>query len=74
MSENKERGNTMKEHTHAAYNRLTGEIITATRSKTVNQAIRDLHAYDKVHGVQLKSKWYFGHGKNCIKKAMDKAH
>ena len=61
-------------HTHAAVNPLTGEIITATRSKTIRQAIRDINAYDKARGVQLKSKWFFAHGKDCEKKAFEKAY
>lgn len=64
----------MKEHAHAAYNPVTGEIITAARSKTIRQAIKDINTYDKARGVQLTGKWFFAHGKNCIKKAMDKAH
>lgn len=61
-------------NTHAAYNPITGEILTAPRSKTINQAIRNFRAYDKAHGVQLKSKWFFAHGKDCEKKAFEKAY
>lgn len=61
-------------HTHAAVNRLTGEIITATRSKTIRQAIKDINTYNRARGTQLEGKWFFAHGKDCEKRAFEKAY
>lgn len=74
MSENKERGNTMKKDIHAAYSPVTGEIITATRVNVLNRAIKEINRWERIHHGEIRNRWYFGHGKNCIKKAMDKAH
>ena len=64
----------MKEHTHAAYNPVTGELITATRVNVLNRAIKEFSYRGRIHRSEKRDKWFFAHGKNCIKKAMDKAH